>query len=77
MADICSGVSSFFFIGTACENIGRETVQFCTLFVSAAAYRRHLGKYGGADSTPSTANSPYVAELSSSAQIPGPLFCCN
>ena len=43
MADICSGVSSFFFIGTACENIGRETVQFCTLFVSAAAYRRHLG----------------------------------
>jgi hypothetical protein len=42
MADICSGVSSFFFIGTECENIGRETVQFCTLFVSAAAYRRML-----------------------------------
>jgi hypothetical protein len=43
MADICSGVSSFFFIGTECENIGRERVQFCTLFISAAAYRRRLG----------------------------------
>jgi len=43
MADICSGVSSFFFIPTECENIGGETVQFCTLFVSAAAYGRHLG----------------------------------
>ena len=32
MADICSGVSSFFFIPTECENIGRETVQFCTLY---------------------------------------------
>ena len=41
--EICSEVSSFFFIRTACENIGRETVQFCTLFVSAAAYRRPLG----------------------------------
>jgi hypothetical protein len=37
-ADICSGVSSFFFIPTQCENIGRETVQFCTLLVSAASY---------------------------------------
>ena len=32
-ADICSEVSSFFFIPTQCEKIGRETVQFCTLFV--------------------------------------------
>src|ERR1700720_2667596 len=39
-ADICSGVSSFFFIPTECENIGRETVQFCTLLVSAASYWR-------------------------------------
>jgi hypothetical protein len=31
--DICSEVSSFFFISTECKNIGRETVQFCTLFV--------------------------------------------
>ena len=38
--EICSEVSSFFFIPTGCENIGRETVQFCTLFVSAAAYRK-------------------------------------
>jgi hypothetical protein len=30
--DICSEVSSFRFIATECENIGRETVQFCTLF---------------------------------------------
>jgi hypothetical protein len=32
-ADICSEVSSFFFIPTQCEKIGRETVQFCTPFV--------------------------------------------
>jgi hypothetical protein len=36
MTEICSEVSSFFFIPTGCENIGRETVQFCTLFVSAS-----------------------------------------
>src|ERR1700746_347519 len=38
--DICSEVSSFLFIPTECENIGRETVQFCTLFVSGAASRK-------------------------------------
>src|ERR1700733_13650525 len=32
--EICSEVSSFFFIPTGCENIGRETVTFCTLLVS-------------------------------------------
>src|SRR5580704_2267621 len=32
------------------------------------------GKYGGADCTPSTANSPYVGDLSPSAQIPRPSF---
>src|ERR1700724_1946472 len=38
--DICSEVSSFLFIPTECENTGRKTVQFCTLFVSAAASRK-------------------------------------
>lgn len=38
--DICSEVSSFFFILTGCENIGCETVQFCTLFASTAAFRK-------------------------------------
>jgi len=37
--EICSEVSSFFFISKECENIGRKTVQFCTLLVSAATYR--------------------------------------
>ena len=35
-ADICSEVSSFLFIPTESDNTGRKTVQFCTLFVSAA-----------------------------------------
>src|ERR1700719_3441471 len=39
-ADICSGVSSFFFIPTQCENIGRKTVQFCTLL----RISRHLSE---------------------------------
>ena len=39
-ADICSEVSSFLFIPTESDNTGRKTVQFCTLFVSAASYRR-------------------------------------
>jgi hypothetical protein len=72
--EICSEVSSFFFIGTACENIGRETVQFCTLFVIRRCLSVPPGKYGGADSTPPTEISPTSQSCPLLHRFSGPSF---